>query len=222
MKADEATAEKIREILGRFHYPDDFRPHMVGPFYKNGHTYATDGASIVRVRGKHAGENPDVTIDPEQLPYPRRNGGAFRIYGGLVDAAIGNNPCEHCSLAPEPRKVRKACPECDGEGHLEFNTCLNTYDVECLTCDGDGHIETESGKFLRAECPECGGTGYPPFIHLRAGGGWFNAQYVRRVLDLPGVAFEIREHAGDRFLCFYSDICDGTIMEMRPPEAGGR
>ena len=116
--------------------------------------------------------------------------------------------CRHCGGAGEI--VDSDCPECDGEGELEFETDFHDYTATCKSCQGSG-LGQEQGS-----CENCNATGkaFPDGSHLRIDGIDIKTEYYEL---LKKVALDI-EVAGDpetNWLKFRNKHCQGVINGMR-------
>lgn len=205
----------VKEILSRFHVDGDLREHMKGPFFYDGYTYATDGASIVRVEWKHADEKKELGKKLISVIPFGKTGFPANVPIVEIKKIAKNSRCEHCCFNPKVKKVRTECPECGGDCFVSFGNDYNNYECECQSCDGYGYTESGGVKYHTPECPECGGTGIKSTIPIRIDGTKFNAALVHRVVDFENVGFGIVDTKAGEALRFHNEIFEGFIMSMR-------
>jgi len=132
-----------------------------GPCHLGGFTYATNGFLVVRVPGAFGIEHQRARDCVKFLePNSDCSGAPVTLTAQEVRPLL--HKCTECHPNPESPTERIECPECDGEGEVEWETEFNHYEAECKTCGGDGTIREGQGELKREECLNCFGTGLAP------------------------------------------------------------
>ncbi len=174
-------------FLRRFLAPSSIgRKDLSEPFSDEKHTYATDGHILVRVP-----RIPEITADgPESLTSELGKDRLAFFHDKIAEAdwlEIPVHPssriyCEDC----DGSGFVKDCPECAGEGGVEWETAFHVYTNECKTCEGEG---TVPGQASDQVCPACFGEGrsYPFDKKTTIAGVCFATRLLARISDLPGV-----------------------------------
>lgn len=104
------------------------------------------------------------------------------------------------------------CPECEGEGIVEFSNSFNFYTVDCGSCGGEGTVfgnkincRSCSGKgfvFAEEHCPVVFGTGDVDI----------SAFLLEKIKDFPGI--KIFTAPTDTMFHIKFDGGDGIVMGM--------
>lgn len=97
-------------------------------------------------------------IDTRQCAVGYLLGGRLRLLG-QADHDLDCGECEG---------GRVDCPECEGEGDFDCETCRTRGKVVCLDCDGDGCAACADTGTVR--CEECDGKGTHDCIECKACG----------------------------------------------------
>ena len=114
---------------------------------------------------------------------------------------------EQCSTCRGTGTVSE-CPECDGDGEIEFDTEFHTYYVTCKSCDGDG-VFAGPGR----PCPVCKGAGRKLFTPVKWQRGFISMKHLDRIKVLPGLKLSLH---GDplEIIRFRFDGGVGLLMPM--------
>jgi hypothetical protein len=123
--------QKIKDILKLFcsSESDNPREEFKSVFYQKGHTYATNGYKMIRIKGGFG--------DRQKRPYTSSLGfwNAIKSDPKIITAQIDGFD-QYKSMIDEVED----CPECDGYGDVECICCGN--EKTCENCDGRGEIPT--------------------------------------------------------------------------------
>lgn len=114
----------------------------------DGKVWATDGHAALIVPVALAGGDYPKREMKTEIPVPAEEQRTITI--AQIEEAVAK-----CDKEEVMEDVKEVCPECSGEGVVEWEydatTNRETYDkeFECPVCDGDGYIwnEKPSGKF---------------------------------------------------------------------------
>jgi len=188
------------------------------PYSRDNFTYVTNGHLILKL------PLIDCIIDNPKAP----------LLSGLKSDFL-NEPTKWypCPDIPEIKGIKCSvcdgtgiaycCPECEGDGHIDFSTDYNYYGEEdCITCDGNGCISRkEIDEIITArpyiesieqECSACYGTGIEYAIDksIEVGPALFSDRYLSWLNLFPNCEigpFDDKKPARIRF-----DGGEGLIM----------
>lgn len=189
---------------------------MDTPFYRNGHTYATDGFICIRINGKFAEENKEAPLadDLDEWDLLLKLTPDWRLRADKMKEVKSQFPvCQSC----HPLAVTTKCPECNGEGWVTLSNDPHEYGFECKTCCGDGH----TGKCNTRDCPHCNGSRTTYASQWEISGQAFNTQLLIKLTEKlgdielfcwPVWSSEKRYPA----LAFRFDGGEGLLMPMKP------
>jgi len=188
--------------------PNDKRPHVNRPFTQGDYTYALDGALIVRVPKMNGFDMEDEKKFPavDTLPWDHDT---LTVWEDPPSGALSGIP--KCGICDGTKKA-STCPECDGEGVVEFDNVHHTYECECETCYGDGYA-----KGGIKDCPECEGTGKDlKKGRVKFGDRYFSVYYIRKIKkELTGIKMSRHGDPNDHApLLFIFDGGCGMLMPM--------
>lgn len=190
------------DILKKFcaHETDNYHFNMKHPWSVGEFTYATNGHLLIKVPHLH---DVPAMIHPIRID----NGWPTEQPEQWFDIPICEAPapvvCPKCK-GKKPEKGK--CPECRGNGIVEFKNRYNTYEAECASCDGTG---TES------VCSNCDGTGTVEVIEgLPIGCSGFSKKYLALLATLPNCKIGPVTQCGPAWFRF--DGGEGAIMPVRP------
>lgn len=202
------------------------------PFSISGYTYATNGQVAIRV-DRREGVAEGGPKEPHKIE-------------SLFAAAENDTFAAADHLRALPKQADSYCKSCRSVGKL----------VECETCNGTGEHECDC-EHCEEDCDDCKGKGGIPYIPDRSditgrklidcsdcegtgrnfdkrtvdlgSGLWINADYLSRVLALPGPlrvsqpSFTINPDWGNRRS--YAPVAfkfDGGMVLIMPLITGGR
>lgn len=134
------TQKEIHELLQLFVGNDPYRPKFKQPWRDSDNVFATDNCIMMRVRGSLT--DHDYPIDSHRLSiqFPWGNMADGFIPAQTLDMALANAPLVDELVS---RDSDKECPECHGEGTVEWGYSIWTKEFDCPVCDGEGYIEKE-------------------------------------------------------------------------------
>lgn len=179
-KKEEAIMKKfdVDELLQMFVSTEDFRATLKRPWRKDGYIMASDSHILVRVNG-----------DLSDKEYPT-NGPAFCFSLGtesigILTAGDIDDVLTNCPLVDDTRRVEVEveCPECEGEGQVEWQYGIHSEKHDCPMCLGEGKLSEIQ------EVP----TGHKVISSksfLQMGEQFVGAYYIdliRKVMDLIGL-----------------------------------
>jgi hypothetical protein len=119
--------------------------------------------------------------------------------------------------------VAYLCPECDGQGDVEWmgDYSMHTYSDECDFCDGSGSISSADAQRIGrsggepSECEDCHGTGRVPSEDgVDVGGKRFGASRVATIASLPDVRFAVQGDESWPWLLFTAGDIEGMLVGM--------
>lgn len=175
------------ELLSLFYEVDPIRPKLSAPYLKDGYVCATDTHIMVRIKAEVLNREYNE-VEDLNLVLPSGNCN-FKVSLKEINDALAAIP-----QIDEEIEVRgdKECPECDGEGGVEWEYIDQAGKrhykfCDCPVCDGTGYIDKphriKTGKKIPAEdCP----------IQIRS--VIFESKYLyilRRAMEIIGLS-EIR------------------------------
>lgn len=141
------------------------------PWTKDGFTYASNGFILLRV--------PALQEDPSGLGVALD--GVYKQAGAMPETGwVGLSDLPMAPVCPKCNGKAEAdseCPECGGDGDVEFHNGHHSYTCDCKTCDGSGEIEG---------CTECHGSGVAKEDPIRVGSRKFDPGMLRLASTLPG------------------------------------
>lgn len=128
-----------------------------GSVVKNGFRYFCNGTYVLRV--------PTDDCDSEINPQTKENldllsswfkGADFsKLWHTIPQSDI--DACKKVCRACDGTGLVYVCPECGGDGDLDFETEYNTYTVKCESCDGFGSVKDQGDETQK--CEKCEGSG---------------------------------------------------------------
>lgn len=168
--------------LQKFCAVDTTRIGITKPFTLEDYTYATNGHILIRVpriEGVGAPEESEKfkLVDLRLLFVALKD----YTYHPIPDIQppVGKQ-CYKC----QGTGMINLCPECDGEGEIEFKSLYNNYSCECKTCDGNGY--SRQGKGTLFECNKCHGVGtITDTSTVQASGRYYSDLYLLWLKELP-------------------------------------
>lgn len=195
-------------------YADSKEPHPLSePWTCNGKTYSCDGHMIIRVDAL-----AEVT---RGLPEILEKSDGFKKLQWI-------QPGQDLTQFPlyEPQKKEKCrtckgsgkaatCPECDGDGCIEFDSGYHNYTWDCRTCDGEGVVATIAES--KSICPNCMGScekPVDPFEYVDVGDVRLAKALLDKIKDLPGVCLGKTVGVENKQVPFIFDGGDGVLMCM--------
>jgi hypothetical protein len=121
--------------------PEIYRRAINAPWSRDGYTFATDGALLIRVPYRAEVEDRE---------------GAPQVMGNRIGAIFAREPADWFDIPEFPPPASDECKECEGDGWVSPRTQYNVYDdQECKTCDGKGRVQqdkpVEIGGFYFAD-----------------------------------------------------------------------
>lgn len=192
------------EILSRFIGKRDPREYCHHPFLDDHYVCATDGAILVR-----------MPLEPD-MAFKKHTRSPKNI-GVLFDKCRASNRFEipelpalnMCSVCGGKGSLfEQDCQDCDGDGCFDHGS--HTY--ECKACDGAG---TAPGGDKEVACYNCGALGVLP-LAVWIGGAFFDARYLAKIIDLPGIMFNVVPGNSNAAAYFTFDGGEGLLMPRRP------
>jgi hypothetical protein len=196
----------INELLHKFCEPEYNK--LAEPWSYDSYSFASDGHIAIRVpRVEGIDREPPFGFSGK-LPFTPG------VEGEWVDLPAYELPPKKKCHSCKGTGMMQKCPECDGDGSLEFSNGHHEYEVECLTCRGIGHL---SGGNER--CENCDGSGEEYEENFRAVPDFgtetckINAFLLDKIKDLPGVKM-FSAPTGNMFH-FRFDGGDGVAMALR-------
>ena len=178
---------------------DAIRPALMEPFSLGPHTYATDGRVIIRVPVIAGVKTENIGADKLEWNLPA---------GGTV-----------CAIPEIQPPEMLACPDCKGTGKMKLCArCNGKGWTRCFECGHETECRTCRGKTANnpdTPCCECDGAGrYEAFGQtVEIGGSLFGAQYLRKIVTLPGLVFYVGTDATQPAY-FTFDGGEGIIMPI--------
>ncbi|MCP3177282.1 hypothetical protein MJO47_09245 [Desulfuromonas sp. KJ2020] len=167
------------KILESFCSQDNEKHKLTQPFSIGEFTYATDGRVMIRVVKEESVESIENPVDVTKIPWDHSE---LDDWHPLPNYNLEDLPQEKCKECRGHLRTSE-CPECSGDGFVEFENTYNCYSVDCQTCDGFGDVPDHEGDI----CEVCSGTG----IHLRIPIAWgashITVLYLEKIKKLPNV-----------------------------------
>ncbi|HBG07677.1 MAG: hypothetical protein A2075_09135 [Geobacteraceae bacterium GWC2_58_44] len=190
------------ETLQQFCWAGDVDNHlkMQKPWSVGEFTFATNGHLLIKV--------PRLADVAEIVnPIDIANGWPKSEPSAWLDIPTCEAPapvvCQKCN---GKKAGQGACPECGGDGEVEFSNIYNTYTVDCATCDGEGE---------ELECSTCDGTGTVEVIEgVAVGCSGFSKKYLALLATLPNCQIGPVDQCGPAWFRF--DGGEGAICPVRP------
>ncbi|WED23052.1 hypothetical protein L3Q72_06565 [Vibrio sp. JC009] len=188
------------------------------PFTLNGSTYATNGAVIVRLnKFLDAPTLDDISKETDTKLLDKER--IYEIYQNSPTSELLPLPiitaetitCIWCA----GYGYLSLCPECNGNGELEFKTEHNEYYVPCKTCLGIGQAPTNRKD--ANTCKHCNATGKVHMRNSRTDFGEFRGAnwLLVKIATLPNVKFATCNKDMAKFVF---DGGDGYLMGVKRPE----
>ena len=167
------------EILKKFCSENLTRTNMTTPWSTGTYSYATNGHMIVRVpRLAEVPERDDAPPTDYLFPYKEPPEWIPLSTIAMPDIAPETEKtCPDCNGAVGDEGAD--CPECDGDGIVEFDNEYSDYEIDCKTCNGEGKVK---------ECETCNSTGKIKVKSLNpvaVGGEHFQLNYLLTLKSLP-------------------------------------
>lgn len=190
------------EILQKFCAAenDEIHPKMQRPWSAGEFTFATNGHLLIKV--------PRLQDVPEMVnPIDVTRGWPQEEAAEWFDVPACEAPADVvCPKCKGKQPKTGACPECAGDGEIEFSNMHNTYTVECATCDGEG---------TEPICSNCDGAGMVEVIEgIPVGCSGFSKKYLALLATLPNC--KIGPVGQTISAWFRFDGGEGAIMPLRP------
>jgi hypothetical protein len=166
-----------KDDLQKFCEPGN--PRMATPFSFGSYTLATNGHILIRVA-----RLSDIPERADAIPLERVNQHFIspiiqQDHYPLPDfPAPEKHPCKEC----RGKGKDYTCPECDGDGEIEWDTNYNSYSTECKLCLAE--------RIIHGICPVCNGSGYyykPESLLI--GAQFYDKRYLAMIRDLPDSRF---------------------------------
>lgn len=192
---------------------DEIREYLYCPFVFKGKSYASNGHIAVCV--------------PASESSPDSEGSFGRIISGLFEAAnfdAGLEPlpaypaielpkCKVCDGVGK-REPLQECPECRGEGFVEWDSGQHFYDADCKECDGDAEVRIADAEDVT--CERCGGAGTEMDVPVMFGETAINYRYLKLMETLPGLLVGLSGRKFPDVIPFKFDGGVGLVMPIRP------
>ena len=197
------------EILKKFCATDAGHINLATPFSKGEYSYATNGYILIRVpRLADVPERDDAPSTDSLFPYKDPPEWFALTEIAMPDVApITEKTCPDCNGIVGEEGAE--CPECDGDGIVEFDNRYSDYEIDCKTCDGEGKIK---------KCETCNSTGKIEVKSLNpvaVGGAHFQLHYLLLLKELPNCKIGPAEKPMGQ-APFQFDGGDGLLMPMKP------
>lgn len=173
---------------------DNSKSNITHPWTGEGYTQATNGMILIRVSPVD-GVKPSETAPVTGSLFPKHEPSDWVEVSGIKLAAT--ETCPVCN--GEVGTVK--CPECHGDGEVEFENRYNDYTVECKTCEGEGEIR----------CRNCSGAGKVDGINT-VGEAKFSTVLLRLLVPLPNCRIGVVNDCAPAWFRF--DGGDGLIMPI--------
>lgn len=168
------TKEDLQKFCERDHCK------LSEPFSYGQYTYASNGHIMVRVaRLSDVPERDDVATMMEKIDKIFLLPIVQLAHFPLPDfPAPEKHPCKEC----RGKGKDYTCPECDGDGEIEWDTDYHSYSAECKQCHGE--------RTINEICPMCDGNGfyYKP-ESFQIGDQLYDKRYLAMIRDLPDSVF---------------------------------
>lgn len=185
----------------------DVREYLRKPFVYSGNEIRTNGHVILIKK----------TSEPDNIPSALNEGTIKTVLADIESKKdfepmpfpdLDFRPCGTC--CGNKTVSRYDCPDCEGEGEVEWQAGSYTYHADCRGCDGDGYIIEPIGT---APCSDCNGTGqvYKSFS-VKIGGSNFQTKYVSLIAHPDTTIAKPKEN---EMLVFQHGDYKGAIMCCR-------
>jgi len=175
------------------------------PWITDGRGYATDRRVLIEfepVDGMDVGEPAALSSKVREIF------GNAVITGEMAPVPFVAVPtCQKCrgrGIEPSGR-----CPECYGDGMVEWDSAYHTYQAECQTCEGSG---------IRGEgpCEKCAGKGMDTkSIRVKVGAADIAAKHIAKICQLPNARIMHPAEYTTQPVLFTFDGGRGVVMVLR-------
>lgn len=206
---------------------NEIRAATATPFSAGEHTFATDGYILLRV--------PRMAEVPERDDAPKIDTTEGNLGFSLSKEPLSWVPIPKVELKYRPCNICNGtgrmyeCPECDGDGNVEWSSDFHEYEDECRMCGGSGTVSAEElkrqkinpeiRKLTDLACPDCctqgqESKGVPIDPGVMIGDTRFSIVLLHRLHNLSDVEIgTINPYAPARIRFAGGD---GLLMPMRP------
>ena len=203
---------------------DDFcRRYGLDAFMYDGKCYTTDRQILLCIEGI---ECPDISYLDCPVQVNTRNKIPLIIARAFADPEgkpwfmpemPGEETRETCKDCLGSGK-QIICPECTGDGEVQFDNNFSDYEITCKTCDGAGRLAwTKTEKLPPVTCSSCRGSGIEwNDKPIAAGGGLFKPRVLAALSELDNC--QIRRVRANDPAAFQADGVTGCVMESRENE----
>lgn len=163
----------MKELLQKFCAPDS--PQLSAPWSEGNWSVASGDHVAIRV--------PRLAEIVRAPPFDRKIPWVPTVAGEWVGLPAYVLPAlKRCGRCRGNGRI-STCPECGGDGFLEFNNAFNSYEVDCDSCDGHGDVSGSDNP-----CSTCAGLGqYCPddVVEIPFYGHKINAILLEKIKELP-------------------------------------
>lgn len=194
--------------------PTDHREYLHRPFQFDGKTIACNG-HVMLILPDNGEYKPATDLHEKNIEALKKTINSFEE---LQFQPAPNNiafpvevDCPTCRGLG--KATRERCPECFGEGEVDFRNDHNRYSFTCRTCEGDGEIIIKGGD---TDCADCRGHGkiFPKETsRVAVYGMGVNANYLKLIINEQGLEIAIKKASSQLF--FRAGDAQGIIMELR-------
>lgn len=197
---------------------------LAEPYSSGDYTFATNGHVQIRVP-----RLPDVSeseIAPKIEITTKDSVGMHYLkepaeWVNVPAVTVVSEVCKHCGGTGKAVQ----CPECEGDGWVEFETDWNQYDdQECKSCRGTGQITESLYEILKSykvymperideNCDHCNHGVIGPMVGEVINGVKINVRFLDMIGKLPGAQLGLFGELD--VVRFRFDGGDGLVMPMR-------
>jgi len=191
---------------------EDIRAYLNQPFNEGDFTFATNGHVMLAVPRDAAFDGNSSlgarTVAVLEVDEPHQ-------WHPLPPVEVEVPPGDPCAACGGTGKATLAvCPECRGDGEIEFSNRHHTYWFDCKTCDGDGKVWAQSDE--SGSCARCNGTGeVDPPLHTIKPVSILNVavqpKYAALIAGAPGL--EVASSVKNKHMLMFRQVDDaGTVL----------
>jgi hypothetical protein len=197
-----------KKLLRLFCSNDEYIPALKNPFNIGKYTYACNRYIGIRVPRIAEYDKNEVVDSMAKLSFGDDVNASLFVEIPKTDELCHLAKC----LACEGTGKITECPECYGEGNVEWTSPGGyDYEAECKRCNGD--IKISGGDSF---CSNCAGTGNKTeFKYFPIGSKYVNGSLLQIVQQLPGVRLAIEISGKLSAMPFRFDGGAGILMPAR-------